>query len=160
MYTQHWYISSLFPEGELSSSLFPSFLMPLPAPSGLSVTDLTIWFFRLMVSFNGWYLHNVSVSPLYFSAMPHEHQPSSAQVNGFFVCVNISPFFRPTKMPTEYFHLDVPSDAGRDWGQEQKGKTEDKMAGWHHRLNGCEFEWTPGDGDGQGGLVWCSSWGC
>ena len=43
-------------------------------------------------------------------------------------------------MPTEYFHLDVPSDAGRDWGQEQKGKTEDKMAGWHHRLNGCEFE--------------------
>ena len=41
-------------------------------------------------------------------------------------------------------------DAGRDWGQE-KGTTEDEMAGWHHRLDGREFEWTPGVGDGQGG---------
>ena len=45
------------------------------------------------------------------------------------------------------------SDTGRDWGQEKKGITEDEMAGWHHRLNGCESEWTPGDGDGQGGLA-------
>ena len=44
------------------------------------------------------------------------------------------------------------SGVGRDWGQEEKGMTEDKMAGWHHWLNGHEFEWTPGDGDGQGGL--------
>ena len=51
------------------------------------------------------------------------------------------------------------SDAGRDWGQEEKGSTEDEMAGWHHRLDGCEFEWTPGIGDGQGGLVCCDSWG-
>ena len=50
-------------------------------------------------------------------------------------------------------------DAGRDWGQEEKGMTEDEMAGWHHRLNGLEFEWTPGDGDGQGGLACCDSWG-
>ena len=49
-------------------------------------------------------------------------------------------------------------DAGRDWGQE-KGTTEDEMAGWHHRLNGHEFEWTPGGGDRQGGLVCCYSWG-
>ena len=41
------------------------------------------------------------------------------------------------------------SDAGRDWGQEEKGTTEDEMAGWHHRLDGCESEWTLGDGDGQ-----------
>ena len=41
------------------------------------------------------------------------------------------------------------SDAGRDWGQEEKGTTEDEMAGWHHRLDGCESEWTPGVGDGQ-----------
>ena len=40
------------------------------------------------------------------------------------------------------------SDAGRDWGQEEKGTTEDEMAGWHHGLNGRESEWTPGDGDG------------
>ena len=38
-------------------------------------------------------------------------------------------------------------------GQEEKRTTEDEMAGWHHRLDGCEFEWTPGDGDGQGGLA-------
>ena len=52
------------------------------------------------------------------------------------------------------------SDAGRDWGQEEKGTTEDEMAGWHHRLAGHEFEWTPGVGDGQGGLACCSSWDC
>ena len=45
------------------------------------------------------------------------------------------------------------SDAGRDWGQEEKGTTEDDMAGWHHWLDGCESEWTPGVGDGQGGLT-------
>ena len=52
------------------------------------------------------------------------------------------------------------SDAGRDWGQEEKGTTEDEMFGWHHRLNGHEFEYTPGVGDGQGGLSCCNSWGC
>ena len=50
--------------------------------------------------------------------------------------------------------------AGRDWGQEEKGTTEDEMAGCHHRLDGHEFEWTPGVGDGQGGLECCDSWGC
>ena len=50
-------------------------------------------------------------------------------------------------------------DAGKVWGQEEKGTTEDEMAGWHHRLDGHEFEWTPGVGDGQGGLACCSSWG-
>ena len=52
------------------------------------------------------------------------------------------------------------SDAGRDLGQEEKGMTEDEMAGWHHWLNGHESEWTPGVGDGQGGLECCDSWGC
>ena len=51
------------------------------------------------------------------------------------------------------------SDAGRDWGQEEKGRTEDEMAGWYHQLYGHEFEWTLGVGDGQGGLVCCNSWG-
>ena len=50
-------------------------------------------------------------------------------------------------------------DAGRDWGQEEKGVTEDEMVGWHHRLNGHGFGWTPGVGDGQGGLACCGSWG-
>ena len=51
------------------------------------------------------------------------------------------------------------SDAGRDWGQEEKGTTEDEMAGWQHRLDGRESEWTSGVGDGQGGLACCDSWG-
>ena len=51
------------------------------------------------------------------------------------------------------------SDAGRDWGQEEKGMTEVEMAGWHHRLNGHEFGWTLGVGDGQRGLACFDSWG-
>ena len=50
-------------------------------------------------------------------------------------------------------------DVGKDWGQEEKGMTEDERAGWHHRLNGHEFGWTPGVGNGQGSLACCSSWG-
>ena len=51
------------------------------------------------------------------------------------------------------------SDAGRDWGQEEKGTTEDEMAGWHHWDDGHESEWTLGDGDEQEGLACCNSWG-
>ena len=51
-------------------------------------------------------------------------------------------------------------DAERDWGQEERGTTEDEMARWHRWLNRCEFEWTPGVGNKQGGLVCCNSWGC
>ena len=51
------------------------------------------------------------------------------------------------------------SDAGMDWGQEEKGMTEDEMAELHHWIDGREFEWTPGIGDGQGGLACCNSWG-
>ena len=50
-------------------------------------------------------------------------------------------------------------DAGKDWGQEEKGTIEDEMVGWHHWLNGHGFGWTLGVGDGQGGLVCCGSWG-
>ena len=49
-------------------------------------------------------------------------------------------------------------DAGSDLGQEEKGTTEGEMAGWHHQLDGHEFGWTPGVGDGQGGLACCDSW--
>ena len=47
---------------------------------------------------------------------------------------------------------------GREWGQEGKGTTEDEMAGWHHQIDGRGFGWTPGVGDGQGGLACCGSW--
>ena len=50
-------------------------------------------------------------------------------------------------------------DDGKDWRREEKGMTEDEMVGWHHRLDGCEFEWALGVGDGQGELACCSQWG-
>ena len=59
------------------------------------------------------------------------------------------------KLKLQYFDH---SDAGKDWGQKEKGMTEDEMAGWHHRHNGHGFRWTPGTGDGQGGLECCDSW--
>ena len=71
------------------------------------------------------------------------------------------------KLKLQYFgHLTQKSwligkdpDAGRDWGQEEKGTTEDEMAVWHHGLDGRESEWTPGVGDEQGVLACCNSWG-
>ena len=52
------------------------------------------------------------------------------------------------------------ADAGKDWGQKEKGLTEDEMVGWYHRLNGHEFKQIPGVSEGQESLVCCSSWGC
>ena len=49
-------------------------------------------------------------------------------------------------------------DAGKDWEQEEKGTTEDELVGWHHWLDEHGFGWTPGVGDGQGGLACCGSW--
>ena len=70
------------------------------------------------------------------------------------------------KLKLEYFgHLMRRADSLektlmlKDWGQEEKGMTQDEMAGCHHRLDGNGFGWTPGVGDGQGGLACCSSWG-
>ena len=68
-----------------------------------------------------------------------------------------TPILQPPNAKTWLIGKD--SDAGRDWGQEEKGMTEDEMAGWHHWLDGQEFGWTPGVGDGQGGLACCDSWG-
>ena len=53
----------------------------------------------------------------------------------------------------------IDPDAGRDWGQEEKGTTEDEMVGWHHQLNGHDFEQAPGGSEGQGSLACCSPWG-
>ena len=54
--------------------------------------------------------------------------------------------------------LEKTSDAGKGWGQEEKGLTENEMVGWHHWLKGHEFEQAPGDGEGQGSLECCSPW--
>ena len=77
-----------------------------------------------------------------------------------------NPFLMMLKLKLQYFGhvmqswlIGKDSDAGRDWGQEEKGTTEDEMDGWHHSLDGRESEWTPGVGDGQGGLASYNSWG-
>ena len=58
------------------------------------------------------------------------------------------------------FEKEKNPNAGKDWRREEKGVTEEEMVGWHHWLNGHEFGWTLGVGDGQGGLACCSPWGC
>ena len=68
-----------------------------------------------------------------------------------------SPILWPPDVKSQLIWKDP--DAGKDWGQEEKG-TEDEMVGWHHRFNGHEFEQAMGVGDGQGSLWCCSPWGC
>ena len=67
------------------------------------------------------------------------------------------PIFWPSDVKSWLIWKDP--NVGQDWGQEEKGMTGDEMVGWHHRLDGRASEWTPGVGDGQGGLACCSSWG-
>ena len=67
------------------------------------------------------------------------------------------PIFWPPQAKSWLIRKDL--DAGRDWGQEEKGTTENEMAGWHHRLDAHEFGWTPKVDDGQGGLACWDSWG-
>ena len=69
-----------------------------------------------------------------------------------------TPIFWPHNMKSWLIWKDP--DAGKDWGQEEKGTTEYEMVGWHHRLNGHEFEQAPGVGDGQGSPMCCDSWSC
>ena len=78
----------------------------------------------------------------------------------------MSPGWLMLKLKLQYFgHLMRGADSfedpdtRKDWGQEEKGTTEDEMAGWHHWLIGHGFGWTPGVVDGQGGLACCGSWG-
>ena len=69
-----------------------------------------------------------------------------------------APILWPPDVKNWLFRKD--SDAGKDWGLEEKGTKEDEMVGWHHRLNGHAFDQALRVGDGQGSLVWCSPWGC
>ena len=64
-----------------------------------------------------------------------------------------TPIFWPLDVKSWLIWKD--SDSGNHWRHEEKGTTEDEMVGWHHWLNGHEFEWTPGAGDGQGSLECC-----
>ena len=67
-----------------------------------------------------------------------------------------TPILWPPDVKSWFIGKDL--EAGKDWGQEEKGTTENEMVGWHHQLNGCEFEQAPGVGDGQGSLACCIPW--
>ena len=69
-----------------------------------------------------------------------------------------APILWPSDVKSQLIGRDP--DSGKDRRQEEKGTTEDEMVGWHHRLNGHETEQALGDGEGQGGLMWFSPWGC
>ena len=68
-----------------------------------------------------------------------------------------APILWPPDVKSQLIRKDP--DAGKDRRQEEKGRTEDEMVGWHHRINRHGYGWTPGVADGQGGLVCCDSWG-
>ena len=68
-----------------------------------------------------------------------------------------APILRPPDAKSRLIGKDP--DAGKDWRQKEKGTTEDEMVGWHYKLDGHEFEQTPGESEGQGRVVCCSSWG-
>ena len=67
-----------------------------------------------------------------------------------------TPILWPPDIKSQFIGKD--SDAGKDWGQEEKGATEDEKVGWHHQLDAHGFEQAPGDREGQGSLVCCSPW--
>ena len=69
-----------------------------------------------------------------------------------------APILRPCDVKSWLIRKDL--DAEKDWGQEEKGVIVDEMVGWHHWVNGHEYEQAPGIGDGQGSLACCTPWGC
>ena len=93
----------------------------------------------------------LSLSPLYFNkTLLHKSSERSSLVSG--PGLNSSPPGAKNPGVFLWFNNNL-----SDWRQEKKGTTEDEMAGWHRWLNGCESQWTPGVGDGQGGLACCNS---
>ena len=105
------------------------------------------WYFWTVV------LDKTLQSPLVFKEIQPVH-PKGDQP-WVFVGRNVAKAEAPVLWPPHAKHwlIGKDSDAGRDWGQEEKGTTEDEMAGWHHQLDAHEFGWTLGVGDGQGGLA-------
>ena len=153
----------------ISSSVIPfsSYPQSLPASESFPMSQLFAWGgqstgISALESFlpkntqgwsplewTGWIsLHSKGLSRVFSNTTVRKHQFFGAQ---------------PSSQSNSHIHtwllIRKDSDAGRDWEQEEKRTTEDEMAGWHHGLDGRESEWTSGDGDGQGGLACCDSWG-
>ena len=110
-------------------------------------------------AFELWCLRRLLRPPLDCEEIQPVH-PKGYQSWVFIVKTDVeaeTPILRPPDVKSWLICKDT--DAGKDWGQEETRTTEDEMVGWHHWLNGHGFGWTPGVGDGQGGLACCISWG-
>ena len=90
-----------------------------------------------------------------------EIKPVNSKGNQFWIFIGRSGAEAPVLWPPDAkgWLIGKDPDAGKDWRQEEKGTTEDVKVGWHHWLDGHEFEPAAGVGDGQGSLVFCSPWG-
>ena len=91
-----------------------------------------------------------------------EIKPDNPKGNQFWIFIGRTDAEAPTLWPPDVKNwlIGKDLDAGKDWGQEEKGTTKDEMVGWNHRLYGHELEQAPGVDDGQGSLACCSPWGC
>ena len=91
-----------------------------------------------------------------------EIKPVNPKGNQSWIFIGRTDAEAPTLWPPDVKNwlIEKPLMLGKDWRQEEKGTTEDEMVGWHHQLDGHEFEQAPGVGDGQGSLACCNPWGC
>ena len=127
-----------------------------PTPSSSStLSDLIPWIYLSLILYNWCFwtvvLEKTLESPLYCKEIQPVH--SKGEQPWDFFGRNDAKAETPVLWPphAKSWLIGKDSDAERDWGQEEKGTTEDEMAGWHHQLDGLEFEWTQGVGDGQRG---------
>ena len=139
-----------------------------PSSQGYGFCSSHIWMWELDYK-ESWALKNWCFWTVMLEKTPESHldfkeiKPVDLTGNKSWILIGRTdaeaetPILWPSDMKSWLIEKD--SDAGRYWGQEEKGMTEDVMAGWHHWLDGHESEWTPGDGDGQGGLPCCDLWG-
>ena len=110
----------------------------------IDALELWCWGRLLKVSWTAWrYNQSILISPEY-------------SLEGLMLKLKLQ-YFGHLIQKTDSLEKDP--DAGKNWGREEKGATEDEMVRWHHQLNGHGFDQTLGDGDGQGSLVCCSPWG-
>ena len=144
---------------------YVSTILPSSQGYGFSCGHLWMWELDCEESWapKNWCFWSVVLEKTLESSLDLEIQPvhSKGDQSWVFIGGNDAKAETPVLWPphAKSWLIGKESDAGRDWGQEEKGTPQDEMAGWHHWLDGLESEWTPGVGDGQGGLACCDSWG-
>ena len=150
-------LNKVFPDPQTTSSSFPPSLSQWNCPAYLKLkfmSLLALWEERLFIQNS---VPSTKVSALAYGKSQPAHSEGDQPWD--FFGRNDAKTETPVLWPphAKSWLIGKDSDAGRDWGQEEERTTEDEMAGWHHWLYGRESKWTPGVGDGQGGLACCNS---